>query len=332
MNLLVKKELTQQETEALPFLLKDYPQLLVSSAVVSLGEYAEYFINNIHYLLRQNKKNCLLVVKKNKILGIVLLRIMEWDSNFFKMPIGCIEPILICEEQKDKDGIENILLAESINAARRMGIKILYAPVISEKCSLVNVLNHAGFNLMCGEMRGMLRKRDMPYLYVEGKLNNKYEFRRYRKNDYPQIIRISKEITEDLESKFSLNHYLPQDKRNNYYSESIKNCCLGLNADDIFVATRNGVTRGFICYRRDKIFEKSLGKRMSFLVIGCIARLERRKNLGMHFFAWAHNQILGKSEIILWKIGLHNLPMINFILKRGFLSNVEILYTFCKKL
>ena len=89
---------------------------------------------------------------------------------------------------------------------------------------------------------------------------------------------------------------------------------------------------GFISYKYDRIFEQSLGRRLAFLVIGGISRIEREKNIGTHFFTWAHKQIFKKSEVVFGKTYLHNLPMIRFILKRCFIPAPQFVYTFCKKL
>lgn len=334
MSLLIKKKLTQKEMKAVPHLLRNYHQLLISSNVTSFSEYIKYFINSTHYFLNQNKKNCLIIAKEKEILGIALLRFMEWDSNFFKMPIGCIEYILVDESKKKKEAnkIERELLRNGIDLARELGMRILYISIESERQSIINTLNYLKFNFISAEMEGVAKKKDMAFLCKKEKLDSQYKFRKYKKDDYPQIIKIAKEINEDVNSKFGLTPYLPRKKKVNYYLESIKNCCLGLNADDIFVAIKNGLIIGFICYRYDRIFKKTLGRRISFAVIGGISRCERQKNIGSYFFTWAHKQIFKSSKAILGKAYLHNLPMIIFTLRRRLMPSFKFIYTFCKKL
>ncbi len=335
MSSLIKKELNHEEIKAIPYLLRNYPQLLISPGAISFPDYIKYFVNNIHYLLRQNNKSYLLVVKKRKILGMALLRFMEWDSNFFRTPISCIEYILADDGKKnikEANKIAKEMLKNSIDLARKLGMRILYITIDSRSHSLVNTLNSLGFDFICSEMKGTIRKKDTRYLYLKDKLDGNYKLRKYKKDDYSQIIKIAEEISKDLKSKFSLTPYLPKKEKSDYYLESIKNCCLGINADDVYVAVKNGIVVGFVCYRYDRIFEETLGKKISFLVIGGILRSEHRKNIGKHLFTWTHKQILGNSELVLWKVYLHNLPMIRFILGRGFVPSFEIVYNFCKKL
>lgn len=335
MNLQIKKRLSRKEIEALPYLIESYSPFLVTSGAVSNSAYIKYFINKIDDLLRQNKKSRLLIIKNREILGVSLLKFMEWDSNFFRMPIGCIEYILADESKKnikEANKIAKELLKNSINLARELGMRILYMTIDSRRYSLVNTLNSLGFNFVCSEIKGIIRKKDMRYPCLKEKVDGKYKFRKYKKDDYPQIINIAEEISKDLKSKFSLTPYLPRKEKYSYYLENIRNCCLGLNADDIFVAAKNGVVVGFVCYRYDRIFEKTLRKKIAFSVIGGVSPLERRKGIGSHLFNWSYKQIFKNSEAILWKIHLHNLPMIRFILKRGFVPSLEILYTFCRKL
>lgn len=332
MGISIKKQLTQNEISAISMLLSNDQPLLVSSGILSAAEYERYFTGNINDFLSNDKKNCLLFAKTKRIRGVALLRLMEWDSIFFGMPVGRIDYILVDRKHDKADTIEMELLRDSINRAKEIGIKILYAPVISSRYTLISSLNSSGFIFICAEMEGVHAKKDFSFLRPERRLEDKYEFRRYKEDDYPQVLPIAAEIAEDLKNKLSLNPYLPQEQKNNYYLESIRNCCLGINADDTFVAARNGIIRGLISYRSDKIFEKLLKTKMSFLVIGGILRSERKKNLGRHFFSWAHRQIFKKTAILHWKAGLHNLPMLKFILKRGFSSSFGVVYTFCKKI
>jgi len=332
---LIKKKLSQAEIEVIPYLLKNYPQILVSSGAISFTDYINYFINTVYYFLRQNKKSYLFVIKEKKIFGMALLRFLEWDSKFFRIPIGCIEYILMDENQKEEkiNQIGEKVLSKCIRLAKELGIRILYISIDSKRHSLVNTLNTLSFKFICGELEGVSTEKDTPYLYnKEERLDTEYKFRNYKKDDYSQIIKIAIEITKDINSKFSLTPYLPSIQKNNYYLESIKNCCLGVNADNIFVAVKKGSVLGFVCYRYDRIFEESLGKKMSFLVMGGVLRSEHRNKVGTHLLNWTHKQVLKNSEIILGKVYLHNLPMMRFILGRRFTHSFRILYTFCKKL
>lgn len=333
LSLLVKNRLSQKEIETFPHLLKNYSEILISSGILSFSEYVKYFINSIDYFLHKNKKSYLLVIENKKnILGIALLRFMEWDSNFFKMPIGCIEYILVDDSLKGKDGIGRELLREGTNLAKRIGMRILYISTNSERYFLINILNSLRFNFICSEMQGIIRKKDMSYIYAEEKLDTKYKFRKYKKEDFFQVIKIAQEITGGLNSKFSLNPYLPQEEKRNYYLENIKNCCLGLNANNIFVLVKNDTVVGFVCYRDDRTFKETLRNKVSFLVMAGVPKSERRKGLGRYLFNRAHKQIFRDSDLILWKAYLHNLPMIKSIFSRKFIPSFEFIYTFCKKL
>jgi hypothetical protein len=329
---LVKRKLGPEELKSASSLLKGCP---IFPGAHSLPERAKYFSSNMYYHLRKNKKNHFLLVKGGKdILGMASLRSMEWDSKFFKIPMGCIEHILISEEvERSQAGkIEKLLLNESFVLAKKLGIKVLYISVNSAQASLAVLLASSGCNFLCAEMERISGRGELPYLSSGKRLNRKYIFRKYRKEDYPQVMKIAGEIAQDISSKFSLNPYLPQEEKYGYYLESIKNCCLGLNADEMFVAVKDTAIIGFIAYRYDKIFQASLGKRMAFLVMGGILRSERKKYMGTYFFTWAHKQIFKNSEVILGRAYLHNPSMIRFIMKRWAHPLPRFVYTFCKKL
>jgi hypothetical protein len=318
----------------MPSLLQTYPHPLVGSALVSLNDYTKYFVKSINWFLNKNKNNHLVIIKRKKILGLALLRFMEWDSGFFGLPIGCAEYALVNEKITDKEKVEtaNKLMINIVNLARKLRVKILYAPSDSVNNFLISALHSTGFNFICGEMEGLIEAKDMPYVHMKKKLKGEYKFRCYNRKDYSQVMKIAKEITKDVNSKFNLTPYLPTKQKSNYYFENIKNCCLRLNADDIFVMDKKGSVCGFVCYRDEKILEESLGRKFSFLVMGGVSRLERKKKIGSHLFSYAHGQIFKKSEAIIWKIYLHNLPMVRFILRNGFIPSFRISYTFCRKL
>lgn len=324
MNLSIKNRLDQDVIKAIPGLLKIGSDILASSKIVSPSHYARYFMNTTRHFLDSNRKNYLFIAEEKRLVGIALLRFMEWDSNFFKVPIGCIEYILGKAQEE--------LLVRCFSLAQKIGIKILYVSVRSTEHRLIDAINALKFNFICAEMKGLIRKKDLPYLQVDRDTAERYELRKYKEKDYARIINIAEEITEDLNSKFSLNPDLPLKAKNNYYLEDIKNCCIGDNADNIFVAAKNNVAIGFVCYRYDKIFEKTTGNKMSFVVMGGISRRERRKNVARYLFTYSHRQILKESDAILWKAYLHNLAIIEFMLGRGFVPPFEIIYTFSKKL
>jgi len=334
MNILVKKELSTKESEAIPYLLKGHPHLFVSSGVFTFFDYSRYFIDKIAYSLGQNNKNRLLIMKNGGILGMALLKFMEWDSNFFRIPMGSVECILTGgnQENKGSEGAYRDLLKNCGMLARSSGIKVLYVSVESTRYSLIRAVNYLGYIFICGQMRRLIRKEDMFYLEPEKKINAEYKFRRYEKNDYPQIIKISKEIDLDVESKFSLTSYLSRSKSTGYYSESIKNCCLGINADEIFVAERKGAVSGFVCYRYDKSSNERLGRKICFSVIGGICRLERKKNIGTNLLNWSYKQVFKNSQAILGNVYLHNSPMMGLTLRRSFAPSADFIYTFCDKL
>lgn len=335
LDLLLKNRLSKKEIKAIPYLLKNYSRALISCGAVSFPEYLKYFINSTDYFLHKNKKSYLLIVKNKKdILGMSLLRFMDWDSNFFKTDIACIEYILTnrCPEREGVGGTEKQLLKSGLELAKRLGIKILYTSINSASCPLVNILMSLKFNFLCAEMERIISRKDFSSLYLKGGLGRNYRFRKYKKEDYSQIMEIAEEISEDVKSKFSLIPYLPQKEKENYYLESIKNCCLGRNADRVFVAIKNGVAVGFIAYRYNRIFEESLGRKMAFVAMGGISRSERQKNVGTYFFRWAHRQTFKTSDIISGKVYLHNLPMMRLILTRRPVSPFGFTYTFCKKL
>jgi hypothetical protein len=248
------------------------------------------------------------------------------------MQIGCIEYILIDESLKEKEEIAKELLRKSVNLARKIGLKVLYISFNSEKAFLINILNSLKFNFICAEIQGIIKKKDISYIHSGERPNTGYEFREYKKEDFPQVMKIAREISGDLNSKFSLTPYLPQKEKSGYYLESIKNSCLGHNADNVFVLVKNDVVAGFICYRYDRLFEGIMKNKASFLVMAGISKSERRKGLGRYLFSCAHKQILKDSELILWKAYLHNVPMLKFIFSRRFIPPFEFSYTFCKKL
>jgi GNAT superfamily N-acetyltransferase len=234
------------------------------------------------------------------------------------------------EEEASKVGKE--LLKSAVDLAKKLNFKIIYLSLECSELSLVSVLSSLGFNFICAALVRAIRKKDLLHLRIKEKPSGKYEFRRSTQNDYRQIIDIAKEIGKDVRSKFSLTPGLGQELKDKYYVENIKNCCLGLNADEVFVAVKNKAVVGFVCYRHDKVFEEILGKRMSYLVMLGVLQSERRNNLGTYLVDWTHKQVFKNSEILLGRTYLHNLPMIRFILRRGATSSLGFTYTFCKEL
>jgi hypothetical protein len=259
---------------------------------------------------------------------------MEWDSRFFKMPIGCIEYALVGKNlhQDMADKILSGLLLKTAELAVRLNIRLLYISPESTQHSLIRAAGSGGFNFICGQMLRAVRRADFSRLSANGKTDGNCEFRRYRKSDYSSLIEIAKEIGQDVESKYSLTPYLDNKLKAGYYLESIKNCCRGLNADEIFVALRKNTVMGFICYKHDRAFQAASGKRMSYLIMAGISRLARGKNFAASLINWAHRQVFKQSSVLLGRTYLHNQPMIRFILKREVAADAGFTFTFCKRL
>jgi hypothetical protein len=325
MIIVIKKSLSRDEIRGISRLSGAAEPFLVASAIISPLEYVQYAAGQVSegvFVLAENG---------SKIEGACFLKRRKWDSRFFKIPIGSIESIVSETGAAGNNATARALVKGCVDLARRKGIKILYASLECRRHQLINALSRAGFDFVCAEAVRAIRACDLPGLYTREKSPAGYEFRKYKAADYPQLLAIAEEIAHDVESKFSLTPHLRRDMQERYYPESIKNCCRGLNADDVFVAVKNRTVAGFACYRRDLPLEQATGRKISFLVMIGVARSERRHRLGTHLVHWSHMQVLTGSELVMGKTYLHNLPMMNFVFRRGAVPASGFMYTFCKK-
>lgn len=333
MSLEAVKEIDVNLKAAISRFLSLNPALPVFWKEVSPPAYCNYLANWIKHTLDHNEKSALIVGAADEIEGLALLRFGEWDSAYFKKPIGYID-FLYSNRHTGVDDISGKFLRHCITEAVNLGFKIIYIYLKPDRFELIKSLGASGFQLICSEIRGIYSQRELAYASISEDFEAQYTVRDYHPEDEEQIINISKELTQDLESRFTLTPWLAEEKTRNYYREAVTSACSGHHRDHLFVLAEDEKVHGFIVYEYDDLFEVACEKRLSFCTMLGMKRAKRKRNLGQQFSSAAQRLLLTEKagDIIMYKTFLHNENLIRLILKRKYMPRIEFLHTFAKHL
>jgi len=226
--------LRQNNLDNLRPLLNDYPY----------NEYRNYKIFNkdlrekilfhqVADIVRNKDGFCFVIPEKDKILGLISLINLAWDSRHFGFKMAKIGYLIYQGTQ---------LCYELINAVIKIcqeeKIKHLSFRVDTQDFFTIHALQKSGFYLV---------ETLLTYTFTQANkispLKDIYKVREFKKEDLPYLMDIAK--ASFSQNRFHIDPYIPKDKADSLYSEWVKNSLFDRDTAFTFVAERGERAVGF---------------------------------------------------------------------------------------
>jgi len=277
-------------------------------------KYIEYVIEILKTSSFESKKHILILAKHSaKTDGLIMLKKLDWDFRYFGIPMGRIEYLIANGAYQKSVNIKIRLLRTLFQECKCENVRHLTARVDIEDISSIHALEETGFKLMTTEHIGIIDKKSSQFLQI--KPVNGLIIRKFRKSDLAEIVKIGKDISSSVYSRFAFDPGLRFDKSRRYYIKVTQN--IYSYADRIFVGVKDNKIIGFIAYKLfDELFTKIIKRKMAFVVLGGILSSQRRKGIGTFIFGNADRFLLKEVDAIMGRVYLHNIPMFEFIKKQ----------------
>jgi len=244
--------------------LNEINQLLSSYSFVDYRTYRikKTFLDNYLFSqikeLTKSKSNCLIIArKKEKIIGLITLIDLPWDTDIFGIKMAKIGHIIGGSTDGQNILIKNELINSIIQVCKDKKILHLSCRIDVEDFSSFYVLEKNGFNLM-----------DTVVTYVYDKIKHSiprikdiYKVEGFKKDDLTYLRRLAKGSFS--KHRFYLDPHIPQRKADYLYEQWIKNACLNKKRDRVLIAKKNDKTPvGFLIYRLNERIFKYTGCRI----------------------------------------------------------------------
>jgi hypothetical protein len=169
-------------------------------------------------------------------------RALEWDSQFFGVPMGRIEYVIA-----PNPSLLSQLLPAMLDGLAAMGVRHVSARVDVADIPTMGALEDAGFRLMDALVTYTTRPRKEPPHDVR----EVGAIRAFRDTDGPALIDIAQTAYRGFRGRFHLDAHLDLARCDAFYVEWARQCVSGAMADMIFVSEgADGRPLGFLAFRR----------------------------------------------------------------------------------
>jgi hypothetical protein len=176
--------------------------------------------------------------------GLVLRR-LQWDSQFFGVPMARIEYLLRTRE-RDRAGLDQVLSA-CAETCRAEGIWHVTVRLDVADTLAIVVLEDHGYRLMDALVTYIQRPKDDPPRAVR----EVGTIRPFRPEDADELLAITCDSYRGFRGRFHLDPHLPDERCDALYLEWARQCCTGRMADEVLVSEgAGGELYGFLAFRR----------------------------------------------------------------------------------
>lgn len=267
---------------------------------------AEYRMSQILELLNDNRNRVLVAENEKEVIGLVVLRLLPWDTKFFGFTMGKLDYLVSMGGYEKSITIKRYLLSSLMAVCRREKFIHLNCRVDIEDISSLHALEENGFRIMDTMVTFAFDCRKPKISY----LRSIYRVRNFKKSDLPYLIDIAE--SSFSKDRFHLENSIPKEKANSLYGEWIRNSS---HKDHILVSVNSADTPvGFFTHRLfGRLFEFT-----NYKIMG--------DNGLMAVAPSAKGAIVGLMKVVLENAR----PHCNYVEFYTQLSNVEVLHLFGK--
>ncbi|MGE0042396.1 MAG: N-acetyltransferase family protein [Vicinamibacterales bacterium] len=175
----------------------------------------------------------------------LVYRRLDWDSQFFGVPMGRVEYLLSTEPPPR--ALVDAALTELVEACREAGVWHLTARADVADLFTVGLLETHGFRLMDSLVTYVTRPgKDQPL-----DVREVGTIRPFRPEDGPAIVDIAREAYQGFRGRFHLDPNIPDTRSDELYVEWARQCIGARMADMVLVSEGpQGRVLGFLAFRR----------------------------------------------------------------------------------
>ena len=232
------------------------------------------YLKIMNYLKNEGK---FLKIKHHGKKGLVIVRKLSWDSNFFNIPMGAIEAIF---PEEDNESLISAIFDEALFWFEINGIKHITFKVDTADIKTILITQKKGFYLIDTLCTYLYAKN-----YTEAKpIKRLFELRPFQPEDLEAVIGIVEYAFKYHRNRFMNDPHLSKTSMLELYKAWIRNF---INQGYLIIAERKGNIAGFLGYFRLPELCNLTGK----LHVGHVLTAVGPKGMGAHaqFIAYLGN-------------------------------------------
>ena len=174
--------------------------------------------------------------------AIAVARVLDWDTQFFGVPMARIEYLLATG-----DAPLQHVLAATIDDLRRRGVTHVSARLDVADVQTMALLEASGFHLMDALVTYTQRPRKEP----ANDVRQVGTIRDFRAEDGPELLQIAADAYRGFRGRFHLDPHIPDDRCEALYVEWARQSIALTMADTILVSEgAGGQLLGFLAFRQ----------------------------------------------------------------------------------
>ena len=181
-------------------------------------------------------------IESGKGQAIAISRTLEWESQFFGMPMGRIEYLLASDRDLLPDALES-----AVEGLRERGVQHVSTRVDVADIAAMALAEAHDFRLMDSLVTYTQRPRKEP----PNDVREVGTIRDFRTADGPELLQIAAEAYRGFRGRFHLDPHIPDDRCDAFYVEWARQSIAMTMADMILVSEgADGQLLGFLAFRR----------------------------------------------------------------------------------
>lgn len=199
--------------------------------------------------------------------GLATLRMLPWDKQIFAKEMAAIDYLMAIGNYEERVSILDGLLSKLITRCKDLKIEHLSCRVDTADLVCIHALEEAGFKLMdiivtyCFDFaKSSLKELEYPF-----------RIRSQEEEDIEPTVALSKLSFQNYIDRFHSDPTLDNQSCDQLYAEWARNSCVGLVADQVFVAEDNGKIVGFSTCKFHKEVNRFIDHKIGEIVLVCVS-------------------------------------------------------------
>lgn len=233
-------------------LLSKNKYLIKDNYINSVNKYD--FINNEFYNYLNDDKNIVRYIFLNeKLIGVYILKRLDWDSQIFNKSMWKMKLVL----NQEMDGYSNNLETIFLKDCRQYGIDHISCQVDSRNNNNIRFLEKINFKLTDSIIRFGTRLNNFNIEKLIESLDSKIIIREYENKDYVKYLNLVKQTFYNYSNRFKNDGSFTEEQCEKFYTEWAKNSIEGF-ADLVIVAENSNELYGFSTLKYKKPYNNKL--------------------------------------------------------------------------
>jgi ribosomal protein S18 acetylase RimI-like enzyme len=254
-----------------------------------------YVLNEISELLTQRENFGFVAEEKGRLVGLVAVERLGWDTKHFGMEMAKISHLLATGAYSKAFELKRELVSCVLAKCREERISHLSARVFKEDLTSIHALESNSFRLMDIIVTDSfnLRKKQIP-------TENQWHVREFKKKDIPKLIEIAtKSFKEEpvAKQRFHADPYLFKEKSKDLYVQWLISACKGL-ADTVLICEINSEIVGFSACKVEKSLAQKVGLKLGTVFLTGVTPAARGKGVHRNLLSSALHWFSDKVDIV----------------------------------